>query len=101
MISVLNTSFGDGGVYNYIKGNRKSLTGEPSNRLYVSFHESGECIHECRSYDAFQEGNYQSGTRPPNDDEFENYRGRTNESLNLLHVTYLNWFILIMKIIHL
>ena len=70
-ISVLNTSFGDGGVFMYVKGNGKSL--DPSNQLFVDFNEFGQC----RSWDAFLDGNCISFNPPPGQPEFENYRGKS------------------------
>ena len=69
-ISVLNTSYGEGGVFIYVKGNGKSL--DPPNQLFVDFNEFGQC----RSWDAFLEGNCISFNPPPGQPEFENYRGK-------------------------
>ena len=72
-ISVLNTSFGEGGAFMYVKGNGKSLN--PPNQFFVDFYEFGEC----RSWDAFV-GNCISFNPPPGQVEFENYRGKSFES---------------------
>ena len=72
-ISVLNTSYGEGGVFIYVKGNGKSLN--PPNQLFVDFNEFGQC----RSWDAFLEGNCLSFNPPPGQPEFENYRGKTTK----------------------
>ena len=70
-ISVLNTSFGEGGAFMYVKGNGKSLN--PPNQFFVDFFEFGEC----RSWDAFLEDNCISFNPPPGQVEFENYRGKS------------------------